>query len=30
MDNKIFNKVSGDGGEQKAVLYLKKIGYKII
>ena len=30
MDNKVFNKVSGDGGEQKAVLYLKKIGYKII
>jgi Holliday junction resolvase-like predicted endonuclease len=29
MDNKIFNKVSGYGGEQKAVEYLKKKGYKI-
>ena len=30
MDNKIFNKVSGYGGEQKAVEYLKKKGYKIL
>lgn len=30
MDKKVFNKVSGDGGELKAAEYLKKIGYKII
>ena len=30
MDNKVFNKVSGEGGELKAVNYLKKIGYKIL
>ena len=30
MSNKVFNKVSGDGGEEKAISYLKKHGYKIL
>lgn len=30
MNNKMFNKISGDSGERKAREYLKKQGYRII